>query len=58
MTFCRRLFELVADLLRELSDENAYRRFLVLRSAQPSREEWRLFTEQRHAARYRRAKCC
>ena len=49
---------LLMGLLRELGDENAYRRFLAKRGTQPSREEWRLFIDGRHAARFRRAKCC
>ena len=54
----RGVLRYVADLLNELSDQSAYRRFLAGRGVAPSREQWRLFTEQRHGARFRRAKCC
>ncbi|MGI8989072.1 MAG: hypothetical protein ACR2I2_05745 [Bryobacteraceae bacterium] len=49
---------LVVDLLREISDESAYRRYLEGRGAVPSGVEWRRFSEQRLRAKYARAKCC
>jgi hypothetical protein len=49
---------IVLALLRELADENAYRRHLAEHGREPSGEEWRRFSEQRHRARYSRAKCC
>jgi hypothetical protein len=52
----RRIVAIVMGILRELADENAYRRYLNGRS--PSREEWRRFSEQRMRAKYARAKCC
>jgi hypothetical protein len=58
MRHVREAFHLLMGLLRELSDENAYQRFLAKRGTQPSKEEWRLFIDGRHAARFRRAKCC
>jgi hypothetical protein len=45
-------------LLRELADENAYRRHLAARGCQNSAAEWRRFTEHRLRAKYARAKCC
>jgi hypothetical protein len=52
----RRIGRLILALLRELADENAYERYLAGRP--PSGEEWRKFTDERHRAKYMRAKCC
>jgi hypothetical protein len=46
------------SLLRELSDEAAYERFLQDRGAAPSPEQWRHFCRHRLAAKYQRPKCC
>jgi len=54
----RRLFRFVLDLLRELGDENAYRRHLEWHHREHSPAEWRRFSEERMRARYARAKCC
>jgi hypothetical protein len=54
----RRLFDLVMELLRELADENAYRRHLAAHGRTHSGEEWRRFSEQRMREKYARAKCC
>jgi hypothetical protein len=48
----------ILALLREIGDENAYHRYLTTRDLQPSRENWRAFSEQRMVARYRKPKCC
>jgi hypothetical protein len=45
-------------LLRELSDENAYRRHLKAHGRAHSGEEWRKFSEQRLRAKYLKPKCC
>jgi hypothetical protein len=52
----KRLAGIIMAILRELADENAYKRYLAGRP--PSREEWRCFSEQRMRAKYARAKCC
>ncbi len=54
----RRLTRILIGLLRELSDENAYRRHLAAHGRAHSKDEWRRFTEERYAAKFRRAKCC
>ncbi len=54
----RALGRLLAGLLRELADENAYRRHLERRGCPPSAVEWRRFSEERLRAKYSRAKCC
>ena len=54
----RRFFQLVLGLLRELADENAYRRHLEAHGCEASGAEWRQFTDERLRAKYARAKCC
>ena len=54
----RRLARLVLALLRELADENAYRRHLAAHGRAHSGPEWRRFSEERLRAKYARAKCC
>ncbi len=54
----RRFGRLVMALLRELADENAYRRHLDAHGRAHSRDEWRRFSEERLRARYTRPKCC
>ena len=54
----KRIARLVLALLRELADENAYRRHLDAHGRDPSGAEWRRFSEERLRARYARAKCC
>jgi len=51
-----RVWQLFVRLVRELADENAYRRHLDGRP--PSKEEWHRFSEERLRAKYARAKCC
>ena len=54
----RRFGKLVLALLRELADENAYRRHLAACGRAHSGAEWRRFSEERLRAKYARAKCC
>jgi hypothetical protein len=54
----RQLFRIVMGLLRELADENAYKRHLTMHGRTHSGEEWRRFSEERLRAKYARAKCC
>ena len=51
-----KLIRFLVALCKELSDETAYARFLNGRV--PSGEEWRKFSDERHRAKYMRAKCC
>jgi len=53
-----KIFRVIVAILREIGDENAYARYLALRGLAPSRENWRLFSEQRMCAKYRKPKCC
>ena len=48
----------VLALLRELADENAYRRHLAAHGRAHSGDEWRRFSEERLRAKYLRARCC
>jgi len=54
----KRVAKLLMAILRELSDENAYRRHLAVHGRVHSGEEWRRFSEERLRARFARAKCC
>jgi hypothetical protein len=54
----RRAFRLLVELLRELADENAYRRHLETHGVKASAEEWRRFSDERMRGKYARAKCC
>jgi len=54
----RKLARFVLALLRELADENAYRRYLSAHGVPHSREAWRRFSEERLGARFTRPKCC
>jgi hypothetical protein len=58
MTRLRKIAALAWEILRELSDERAYRRHLDLHGLSPSPEEWRKFSDNRLVARYTRPKCC
>jgi hypothetical protein len=49
---------LFVKLLRELSDQNAYQRYLETHGTVHSGSEWRKFSEIRHREKYSRAKCC
>ncbi len=58
LAILRRVGAILLAILRELADENAYRRHLAAHGRYHSREEWRRFRECRHRAKYARAKCC
>jgi hypothetical protein len=54
----RKLGRILLAILRELADENAYRRHLAAYGVEHSGAEWRKFSEDRLRAKYMRAKCC
>ena len=56
--YCQAAARIISGLIRELSDENAYRRHLAAVGAEPSAEEWRRFSDARFGAKYTRPKCC
>jgi len=58
MSRIRAFGRFVMELLREIGDENAYRRHLTVHGRAHSGAEWRRFSEERMRAKYARAKCC
>jgi hypothetical protein len=54
----RRWFDLLRDLLRELSDEAPYQRHLMSHSVAHSPEEWRRFCDEKWGAKAKRSRCC
>lgn len=54
----RRAWKALIALARELSDENAYARFLRQTGQNHSPELWRAFSDQRYRRKYQNAKCC
>jgi hypothetical protein len=54
----KRFGRFLIALLRELADENAYRRHLAAHGRAHSRQEWQRFSEERFNARFTRPKCC
>jgi hypothetical protein len=53
-----RILSLIAELLRELSDEAAYARYLRYSGKTASSTEWKEFSNQRYRRKYQNAKCC
>jgi hypothetical protein len=49
---------LILALLRELGDENAYRRHLAAHGRKHSRREWQEFSEKRLRWKFVHPKCC
>ncbi len=58
MKSLRALGASILALLRELADENAYRRYLDTYGLAHSPQAWRAFSDERAKMRYSRAKCC
>lgn len=58
MKFARRIYRVIRELIRELSDESAYARYLASTGFENSPAEWRRFSEIRHRRKYQNAKCC
>ncbi|MCS7313942.1 MAG: hypothetical protein RMI94_11125 [Bryobacterales bacterium] len=58
MSRLRHWTSLLLELLRELADENAYRRHLAAHGQAPSPEAWRKFCDERLKARFVRPRCC
>jgi hypothetical protein len=48
----------VRTMARELSDENAYARYLAISGRPHSAAAWQEFSDQRHRRKYQNAKCC
>ncbi len=58
MSRVREFWALLLALLRELGDENAYRRHLAAHGRAHSRREWQRFCDDRLVARFVRPRCC
>lgn len=54
----KKLWGILAGLLRELSDEAPYQRYLLRQGRLHTPAEWRRFTDRRLTARFERPKCC
>jgi len=58
MSKLQQVFRLLVSLIREISDESAYERYLRNSGQQHSRETWRRFIDKRHSRKFKNAKCC
>jgi hypothetical protein len=58
MKTLRRACQLLKELLHELSDENAYARYLQRTGRIHSGSQWRAFIDHRHGRKFKNAKCC
>ncbi|MCC7174029.1 MAG: hypothetical protein IT159_02445 [Bryobacterales bacterium] len=54
----KRLLRVIFGLLKELSDESAYRRHLAAHNLRDSREAWRDFSNARFQKKFSNPKCC
>ena len=54
----RSLWQFLLALLRELSGESAYSRYLATHGRTHSPEEWRAFSESYFRSKYSKPKCC
>jgi hypothetical protein len=54
----RKILNIVRGILAELSDQNAYRRYLVAHALADSPSAWRAFQDQHWVAKSRRGRCC
>jgi hypothetical protein len=52
------ILHFVRTLALELSDQNAYGRYLAISGRPHSKAAWREFSDQRHRRKYQNAKCC
>ena len=52
------LWRILSGIVREIADEDAYRRYLAARNLEHSGAEWRRFHDARLRRKYQRAKCC
>jgi hypothetical protein len=53
-----RLLAILRGILDELSDQNAYRRFLTAHGVEHSPAVWREFQDEHWRAKSRRGRCC
>ena len=51
-------WRIIVGLMKELSDQNPYQRYLSAHDRTHSSKEWRRFSDDRLRRKYSRAKCC
>ncbi len=54
----KRFLSILRGLLDELSDQTAYKRYLVAHGVAHSPDEWRAFQDEHWLAKSRRGRCC
>jgi hypothetical protein len=54
----RRIIEILKGIVNELTDQSAYRRYLVAHRLEDCPEVWRRFTDARWEKAAKRPKCC
>jgi hypothetical protein len=54
----KRLLEILCGIVDELSDQNAYRRYLLAHGIEHSPATWRKFQDAHWLAKSRRGRCC
>ena len=58
IAFFRSVLRIVAGVVNEISDQNAYRRHLAAHGTVHSPDEWRRFQDEQSTATARRPRCC
>ncbi|MEP7354425.1 MAG: hypothetical protein ABI824_14460 [Acidobacteriota bacterium] len=58
MNLWREILQNFRGILAELSDQNAYQRYLVAHGQAASPEAWREFQDHHWQAKSRRGRCC
>ena len=58
MSALRQFWQILRGIVAELSDQNAYARYLSAHGATHSPEEWRRFQDHHWQAKSRRGRCC
>jgi len=58
MTALRNLYTILRGIVNELSDQNAYARFLKAHALEHSPDAWRHFQDEHWEAKSRRGRCC
>jgi hypothetical protein len=56
--FMHSIAAVIVELLREISDQNAYARHLAAHGVVHSGAEWRRFSDERFRMKYQQVKCC
>jgi hypothetical protein len=54
----KQLLNIIRGILAELTDQNAYRRYLAAHQLEACGESWREFQDEQYQAKSRRPRCC